>query len=132
MTLINRQSNRTVSLNDIYIKSILRSGSVKELLKTVTLNEDLDTSVEKFICEIADNFVERLLDDACSLTRHRKGKKLEPKDIQMILKLKSNTYDPSKNSDVITRVKRHEAMGLTTGDHRRRTDLSREESKAMN
>jgi transcription initiation factor TFIID subunit 12 len=57
--------------------------------------------------DVADQFIESLLDRSCKLTRHRKGQMLELRDIQLHLERNLNIRIPGYTSDEVRTVRKN-------------------------
>jgi transcription initiation factor TFIID subunit TAF12 len=66
---------------EFYRDSILKYEVISELCKEISNTETLDINVEKFLVEIADNYVSSVLDTACQIARHKRKNKSEEKAV---------------------------------------------------
>ena len=57
---------------DFYNTSILRPNSLSDICNDLSPAEALDINVEKFLAEMADNFMETVIDTACQIAKHKK------------------------------------------------------------
>jgi len=70
---------------DFYSNSILKYNSLSELCNDISNTENLDINVEKFLSEMADNYVESILDTACQIAKHKKSDFLTVADLSIAM-----------------------------------------------
>lgn len=58
---------------------------MRELVKEVDPNEQLEEDVEDLMLELSDDFVDELVKAACIFAKHRKSNIVEVKDVQLYL-----------------------------------------------
>lgn len=58
---------------------------LRELVKEVDPNEQLEEDVEDLMLQISDDFVEEVVRAACIFAKHRKSNIVEVKDVQIYL-----------------------------------------------
>ena len=54
-------------------------------MKEVDPSEQLDEEVEDVLLQIADDFIEQTVSQACALAKHRKAGTIDVKDVQIVL-----------------------------------------------
>jgi transcription initiation factor TFIID subunit 12 len=115
-----------------YDTSVLKQGTISEVLKDLTQHESLDDNVEKLLIEMSNEFINNTLNYACQLVKMRKTNQLEPKDIAFSLdKNYDIKNDDDKLSEYYQKLKATEIKNLSTADHKRRMELTREECKNL-
>jgi transcription initiation factor TFIID subunit TAF12 len=72
---------KDASSKEFYRDSMLKYEVISELCKEISNSESLDLNVEKFLVEIADNYVSSVLDTACQIARHKRKNKSEEKAV---------------------------------------------------
>lgn len=58
---------------------------MRELVKEVDPNEQLEEDVEDLMLQISDDFVDEVVRAACTFAKHRKSNIVETKDVQLYL-----------------------------------------------
>lgn len=64
---------------------MLTKARLRELVKEVDPNEQLEEDVEDLMLELSDDFVDELVKAACIFAKHRKSNIVEVKDVQLYL-----------------------------------------------
>lgn len=64
---------------------MLTKTRLRELVKEVDPNEQLEEDVEDLMLQISDDFVNELVKSACMFAKHRKSNIVEVKDVQIYL-----------------------------------------------
>jgi transcription initiation factor TFIID subunit 12 len=57
--------------------------------------------------EVADEFIDSVLQQSCKIARHRKGQMLEVKDVQLHLERNWNIRIPGYSSEEVRNVKKY-------------------------
>ncbi|EPZ36529.1 hypothetical protein ROZALSC1DRAFT_32006 [Rozella allomycis CSF55] len=63
----------------------LGKATINALLARLDPQERLDTDVEQVLCQLADSFVESVMNEACQLALHRGSKQVQLPDIMLPL-----------------------------------------------
>jgi histone H3/H4 len=64
---------------------LLDKKRLDDLVKEVDPHETLEEDVKDALLQLTDEFVDKVLNDACRLAKHRDSDKLEAKDVQLVL-----------------------------------------------
>lgn len=94
-------------------------------MREIDPTEQLDEDVEEILLQIADDFVESAVNSACKLAKHRKGSKVEVKDVQLYLERNWNMWVPGFGTDELRPYKR----AAVTEAHKQRLALIRKAIK---
>lgn len=73
---------------------VLTKQRLQELVNEIDPREQLDEEVEDLLLNIADDFIDNVVTNACKLAKHRGAKTLEVKDVQLILEKEWNLFIP--------------------------------------
>jgi len=85
---------------------VLTRKSLQELVKQVDPNEQLDEDVEDLLLLYADEYMEGMMEGACTLASHRRSNLVEIKDVQTHLERSCNVWIPGFGSDELKPYKR--------------------------
>lgn len=101
---VQANANTSSSLNQ---SQILDKKVLQELVKEVDPTEQLDEDVEDLLLQVADDFIENVINSSCQLAKHRKSSMLEVKDVQFNLERNFNLFIPGfSNDDLIKQYKK--------------------------
>ena len=89
---------------------------LNELVKEVDPSEQLDEDVEDVLLQIADDFIEQTVSQACALAKHRKAATIDVKDVQLVLERSWNMWIPGLVADDI----RPQRRSANTEAHKQR------------
>jgi len=64
---------------------LLTRAGLRELVKEVDPNEQLEENVEDLMLELSDDLINEIVTAACVFAKHRKSNILEVKDVQIYL-----------------------------------------------
>lgn len=87
----NSKNNDTSKDGNIVV---LNKQRLQELVNEIDPREQLDEEVEDLLLNIADDFIDNVVTNACNLAKHRGAKTLEVKDVQLILEKEWNLFIP--------------------------------------
>lgn len=96
-----------------------------ELVKEVDPAEQLDDDVEDVLLQIADDFIEQTVSQACALAKHRKAGTIDVRDVQIVLERSWNMWIPGFGTEDIRPYKR----SATTEAHKQRMAVIRKALK---
>uniref|UniRef100_A0A5S6R268 Transcription initiation factor TFIID subunit 12 n=1 Tax=Trichuris muris TaxID=70415 RepID=A0A5S6R268_TRIMR len=106
---------------------ILSSERLDQLLRQIDEHASLDEEVKQALLNYADEYAESILTKACLVSRHRKSKVLETKDLQIVLERCYNTWIPGICSDELKPQKKASA----TEAHKQRVALLKKSLKKI-
>ena len=124
--------NQVNQNKDFYVTSVLKANSLTDLCNELTSTECLDVNVEKFLSEMADNFMDTVLDNACLIAKHKKSETVTIEDIAIAIEQNFDIYEPSKYTRRLGQIKSSEIKNVSTNDHRKRMELTKEVTKNVN
>lgn len=85
---------------------VLDKHRLSELVKEVDPSEQLDEEVEDILLQIADDFIEQTVSQACSLAKHRKANTIDVRDVQLVLERTWNMWIPGFGDQELRPYKR--------------------------
>ena len=133
--LLQNQGNNTnpqQNVKEFYYTSILKSDVIPHLCKELTSMEIIEEDVEKYLVEMADNFMNLVFDSACSLAKHRNSYKVEITDFASAVNDNFGLYEPSLYTSTINQMNINSIKNTSTSDHKKRLELTKEETKNVN
>jgi len=86
--------------------ALLTKARLRELVKEVDPNEQLEEDVEDLMLQISDDFVDELVRAACVFAKHRKSNIVEVKDVQLYLERYLNMWIPGFGTDELKPYKK--------------------------
>ncbi|XP_021339096.1 transcription initiation factor TFIID subunit 12-like [Mizuhopecten yessoensis] len=104
---------------------VLDKRRLQELVKEVDPLEQLDDDVEEVLLQVADDFIDSIVNSACQIAKHRKSTTLEVKDVQLHLERNWNMWIPGFGSDELRPYKK----ACSTEAHKQRMALIRKTLK---
>ena len=126
------ENNQEQVNKDFYFSSILKQNSLTEICNELTSTECLDINVEKFLTEMADNFLDTVIDNACLIAKHKNCDTISIEDLATAIKDNFDIYEPSKYSKNYDLIKGNNIKNISTNDHKKRLELTKEETKNVN
>ena len=133
--LLQNQGNNTnpqQNVKEFYYTSILKPDVIPHLCKELTSMEIIEEDVEKYLVEMADNFMKEVFDSACSLAKHRNSDKVEITDFASAVNDNFGLYEPSLYTSTINQMNINSIKNTSTSDHKKRLELTKEETKNVN
>lgn len=79
---------------------LLTKRKISEILGEVDPSELLEPDVEDLLLDVADEFIDSVTHFACRLAKHRKGDRLESKDVQVCLERMWNIRVPGSGMPI--------------------------------
>lgn len=104
---------------------MLSKSRLQDLVRETDPTEQLDEDVEDMLLQLAEDFVETTMNAACLLAKHRHGKQVDVKDMQLYLERNWNMWIPGFGSDELKPFKR----SSLTESHKQRMNLIRRSTK---
>ena len=86
---------------------LLSKRKLQDLVKSIDPDERLEPDVEELLMEVADEFIDSVLQQSCKIARHRKGQMLEVRDVQLHLERNWNIRIPGYSSEEVRSVKKY-------------------------
>ena len=126
------ENNQEQVNKDFYFSSILKQNSLTEICNELTSTECLDINVEKFLTEMADNFLDTVIDNACLIAKHKNSDSISIEDLATAIKDNFDIYEPSKYTKHYDLIKGNNIKNISTNDHKKRLELTKEETKNVN
>jgi len=114
-----------VANNFVSESQVLDKKRLTELVKEVDPAEQLDDDVEDVLLQIADDFIEQTVSQACALAKHRKAGTIDVRDVQIVLERSWNMWIPGFGTEEIRPYKR----SATTEAHKQRMAVIRKALK---
>ena len=127
-TLFNQEPIK----KEFYRNSFLSNNAIPKIFSELTSTEILDEDVEKYLVNMADNFINTAFESACSLAKYRNTDKVEPSDFASAIYDNFGIYEPSANTQTINLMNINNLKGHSTNDHKKRMELTKEETKNVN
>ncbi len=128
----NNNSNPQPNIKEFYYQSILSQNAITNLCKELTSTEIIDDDVEKYLSEMASNFMTVVFDSACALAKHKHSDKVEIEDFASAINDNFGIYEPSLYTSNINQMNMNSIKNSSTNDHKKRLELTKEETKNVN
>merc|ERR1712179_697046 len=103
---VNSVGGQSGVANNVSESQVLDKKRLNELVKEVDPSEQLDEDVEDVLLQIADDFIEQTVSQACALAKHRKAATIDVKDVQLVLERSWNMWIPGFGTEDIRPYKR--------------------------
>ena len=128
----NNNINQQQKPKEFYNQSILSPDAIPKLCKELTSTEIIDDDVEKYLSEMAGSFMNIVFDSAFALAKHKNSDKVEIEDFASAINDNSGLYEPSLYTANINQMNINSIKSTSTADHKKRLELSKEETKNVN
>jgi transcription initiation factor TFIID subunit 12 len=128
----NNQNENQNNSKSFYNTSVLRPDAISELCNNLTSTETIDINVEKFLTEMSDNFIETILDDACIIAKHKNNDIVDIEDLATSIEKNFDIFEPNKYTQQLNLLKSNFIHINPTYDHKKRVELTKEETKNVN
>ena len=128
----NNNSNPQPNIKEFYYQSILSQNAITNLFNELTSTEIIDDDVEKYLSEMASNFMTVVFDSACALAKHKHSDKVEIEDFASAINDNFGIYEPSLYTSNINQMNMNSIKNSSTNDHKKRLELTKEETKNVN
>ena len=117
---------------EYYRNSSIAPNIIPKICSELTSTEILDDDVEKYLVQMADNFINTAFESACSLAKHRNSDKVEVEDFASAIYDNFGIYEPSSYTSTINLMNINNLKSQSTSDHQKRLELTKEETKNVN
>ena len=128
----NINANPQSNIKEFYYQSILSPNAIPQLCKELTSTEIIDDDVEKYLSEMAGNFMNIVFESACTLAKHKNLEKVEIEDFAAAINDNFGIYEPSLYTAKINEMNINSTKNSSTSDHKKRLELTKEETKNVN
>ena len=128
----NNNANPQPNIKEFYYQSILTPNAIPQLCKELTSTEIIDDDVEKYLSEMAGNFMNTVFDSACAIAKHKHSDKVEIEDFASAINDNFGIYEPSLYTADINQMNINSIKNSSTNDHKKRLELTKEETKNVN
>ena len=81
---------------------------------------------------MADNFLDTVIDNACLIAKHKNSDLVTIEDLATAIKENFDIYEPSKYTKHYDLIKGNNIRNISTNDHKKRLELTKEETKNAN
>ncbi|GJQ70112.1 Taf12 [Trypoxylus dichotomus] len=115
------QSNQSSSES----MQVLTKTRMSDLIRDIDPNIHMEDEVEEILLSYVDEFVDRVLNGASIIAKHRHVNNIEVKDVQQFINRNFNMWVPGLGTDELKPYKR----SLTTETHKQRLALIRKALK---
>jgi transcription initiation factor TFIID subunit TAF12 len=93
---------------------LLSKRKLQDLVKSIDPDERLEPDVEELLMEVADEFIDSVLQQSCKIARHRRGQMLEVRDVQLHLERNWNIRIPGYAAEDVKTAKKYNATAAHT------------------
>ena len=113
-------------IKEFYNLSILSPNTIPDICKELTSTEIIDDEVEKYLSDMAGNFMNVVLGSASRLAKHKKSEKVEIEDLAAAINDNFGIYEPSLYTANINEMNINATKNISTSDHEKRMELTKE------
>ena len=128
----NNNQNQQPNIKEFYNQSIITPNAIPQLCKELTSTEIIEEDVEKYLSEMAGNFINVVLESSCILAKHKNSDKVDIVDIASAINDNFGIYEPSLYTANINEMNINSTKNISTNDHKKRLELTKEETKNVN
>lgn len=100
---------------------VLSKSRLADLVREIDTNLHLEDDVEEFLMKYVDEFIDRVINGACLIAKHRQDNTIEVKDVQQFLIRNYDIWIPGFGTDELKPYKR----SATMESHKQRLALIR-------
>ena len=120
--ILKKCADRIICVSE-YVRENLSDIKVPcEVIYNPIEKHDMPDDVEKYLVEMADNFMNVVFDSACSLAKHRNSDKVEVGDFASAINDNFGLYEPSIYSATINQMNINSIKNTSTADHKKRLE----------
>ena len=119
-------------IKEFYNLSILSPNTIPDICKELTSTEIIDDEVEKYLSDMAGNFMNVVFSSASRLAKQKKSEKVEIEDFATAINDNFGIYEPSLYTANINEMNINATKNISTSDHGKRMELTKEETKNVN
>ena len=125
-------TNQQQKIKEFYYQSILSPNVIPELCQELTSTEIIDEGVEKYLSDMAGNFINVVFSSACALAKHKNTDVVGIEDFATAINDNFGIYEPSLYTSNINQMNINSIKNTSTNDHKKRLELTKEETKNVN
>ena len=85
VTVPLQQRTSPANISNASNSQVLTKRKLQDLLNEIDPTETMDEDVEETLLQLADDFIENVINSSCQIAKHRKSSTLEVKDMQLHL-----------------------------------------------
>lgn len=100
---------------------VLPKSRLADLVREIDTNLHLEDDVEEYLMKYVDEFIDRVINGACMIAKHRQDSTIEVKDVQQFLIRNYDMWIPGFGTDELKPYKR----SATMESHKQRLALIR-------
>lgn len=89
---------------------VLPKSRLADLVREIDVNLHLEDDVEEFLLKYVDDFIDRVINGACTIAKHRQDSTVEVKDVQQYLTRNYDIWIPGFGTDELKPYKRNPTM----------------------